>query len=70
VLLLSGLKLLDPLPGNWTNIAVLIGVCLGVLGLGAWAVNHAVRRRANSRRVLALAEEPNPSSDRFADLPL
>jgi len=46
VLLLSGLKLLEPLPGRWTDISVLAGLGLGVLVFAAWGVAHLLSRRS------------------------
>ena len=56
VLLLSGIKLLAPLPGRWTDVAVLVGLCLGALALATWGVAHFLSRRAAPRP----AEELSP----------
>ena len=50
VLLLSGLKLLNPLPGRWTDIAVLAGLGLSALGFTAWAGAHLLSRRSAAAR--------------------
>jgi len=46
VLLLSGFKMLKPLPGDWTDIAVLAGLGLGALVFAAWGVAHLLSRRS------------------------
>ena len=56
VLLLSGVKLLKPLPGDWTNIAVLAGLGLSVLIFVAWGTSRFLFRRGGER----VAEEPVP----------
>ena len=56
VLLLSGVKLLEPLPGRWTDITVLVGLGLGVLAFATWAAAHLLSRRSASRP----AEELSP----------
>ena len=56
VLLLSGFKMLKPLPGDWTDITVLAGIALGVLALAAWGGARLLSRRSGPRPV----EEPSP----------
>ncbi len=48
VLLLSGFKLLKPLPGNWTDITVLVGIGLGALALAVWGGRLFIGRRAGA----------------------
>jgi hypothetical protein len=55
VLLLSGFKLLQPLPGNWTDITVLVGVGLGVLVFATWGGVHLLSRRSGPRPVEELS---------------
>jgi uncharacterized protein len=52
VLLLSGLKLLAPLPGRWTDIAVLAGLGLSVLLFAAWAGARLLTRRSAAAQPL------------------
>jgi uncharacterized membrane protein YfcA len=56
VLLLSGFKLLEPLPGSWTDITVLIGLGLGALIFATWGVARLLSRRSGPRA----AEELSP----------
>ncbi len=56
VLLLSGVKLLEPLPGDWTNIAVITGLGLSALIFIAWGSSRFLSRR----RGVHTAEEPAP----------
>ena len=49
VLLLSGFKLLKPLPGDWTDIAVLAGLGLSVLIFAAWGTSHVFSRLGHAR---------------------
>jgi uncharacterized membrane protein YfcA len=49
VLLLSGFKLLEPLPGDWTDITVLVGIGLGALALTVWGGRRLLERRAGAR---------------------
>ncbi|MGA9762596.1 MAG: sulfite exporter TauE/SafE family protein [Gaiellaceae bacterium] len=55
VLLLSGFKLLEPLPGNWTDITVVVGVGLGVLALAAWGGALLLSRRSAARSLEELS---------------
>jgi uncharacterized membrane protein YfcA len=55
VLLLSGLKMLKPLPGRWTDITVLAGLGLGVLVFAAWGGAHLLSRRAGPHPVEELS---------------
>ena len=55
VLLLSGFKLLDPLPGRWTDITVLAGLGVNALAFAVWGVAHFLGRRANARMVEELS---------------
>ncbi|MHB8060431.1 MAG: sulfite exporter TauE/SafE family protein [Gaiellaceae bacterium] len=57
VLLLSGFKLLDPLPGRWTDIAVLVGLVLSALAFAAWGGSYLLSRRSPAARPL---EELSP----------
>jgi uncharacterized membrane protein YfcA len=45
VLMLSGIKLLQPLSPRWTNIVVLSGLCLSALAFAAWGTAHLRSRR-------------------------
>jgi hypothetical protein len=56
VLLLSGFKLLKPLPGHWTDIAVLAGLGLGLLVFTIWGAAYLLSRRSGVRP----AEELSP----------
>ena len=56
VLLLSGIKLLKPLPGDWTDIAVIAGLGLSALIFVAWGTSRFFSRRRGVRA----AEEPAP----------
>ena len=56
VLLLSGVKLLKPLPGDWTDIAVFAGLGLSALIFVAWGTSHFFSRRGD----VSAAEEPAP----------
>jgi hypothetical protein len=56
VLLLSGIKLLKPLPGDWTNVAVIAGLGLSALLFVAWGTSRLFSRRRGVRA----AEEPAP----------
>lgn len=55
VLLLSGVKLLAPLPGRWTDITVLAGLGLGVLAFAIWGSAHLLSRRSGPRPVEELS---------------
>jgi len=56
VLMLSGIKLLQPLPGKWTNVTVLAGLALSALAFAVWGASHYLSRRGAVRA----AEEPAP----------
>jgi uncharacterized membrane protein YfcA len=56
VLMLSGFKLLQPLPGNGTNIAVLAGLGLSAFAFAVWGTSHFLSRR----RGVGAVEEPAP----------
>ena len=56
VLLLSGAKLLNPLPGRWTNGVVLAGLGLGVIVFAIWGGVQLLSRRSAPRP----AEELSP----------
>ncbi len=56
VLLLSGFKMFEPLPGSWTDIAVFVGLGLGVLAFATWGGAHLLSRRSGARP----AEELSP----------
>ena len=56
VLLLSGFKLLKPLPGHWTDIAVLTGLGLGLLVFTIWGAAYLLSRRSGVQP----AEELSP----------
>jgi uncharacterized membrane protein YfcA len=56
VLMLSGIKLLQPLPGRWTNVAVLTGLASSALVFAVWGASHYLSRRAAVR----MAEEIAP----------
>ncbi len=49
VLLLSGFKLLDPLPGRWTDGTVLVGLAIGVIVFASWLLARRLSRRLGSR---------------------
>lgn len=56
VLMLSGIKLLQPLHGRWTNIAVLVGLTLSGFAFAVWGARGLISRRSSFRA----AEEPAP----------
>lgn len=56
VLMLSGFKLLQPLPGNGTNVAVLAGLGLSTFAFAVWGTSRFLSRRGGVRA----AEEPAP----------
>jgi Sulfite exporter TauE/SafE len=56
VLMLSGIKLLQPLPGRWTNVAVLVGLALSAFAFAVWGTSYLLSRRRGVRA----AGEPAP----------
>ena len=56
VLMLSGIKLLRPFPGDWTNVSVLAGLALSALVFAVWGVGRLLSRRGGG----LAAEEPAP----------
>jgi len=56
VLMLSGIKLLQPLPGDWTNVTVLAGLVLSAFAFAVWGTSHFLSRR----RGVGAVEEPAP----------
>lgn len=55
VLLLSGLKLLEPLPGRWTDVAVLVGLGLSIIAFAVWASIRFLSQRSAPQPVEELS---------------
>jgi uncharacterized membrane protein YfcA len=49
VLMLSGIKLLEPLPARWTNVVVLAGLGSSVIAFAFWGAIRFLSRRAGVR---------------------
>jgi uncharacterized membrane protein YfcA len=58
VLMLSGFKLLSPLPSTWTDRIVGAALGMGLLALGAWAANWWRGRRRDRGGFLEKAQTP------------
>jgi uncharacterized membrane protein YfcA len=56
VLMLSGIKLMQPFPGDWTNVSVLAGLTLSAFVFVVWGVGRFLSRRSGA----LAAEEPAP----------
>jgi uncharacterized membrane protein YfcA len=60
VLLLSGIKLLEPFPGSWTDGFVLAGLGLSIIGFSLWGVSRVLVRRSGRGGVELSSNELSP----------